>query len=221
MFCGSYMIADAEQPLDLEHAFFGERGGLVLFVDGVIAGGVFLAGLLALDDFAAHQVGDDFVGLVILVGGFLAGAGNDQRGARFVDQDGIDFVDDGEVVRALHAILDAELHVVAQVIEAELVVGAVSDVGAVGVFALLIVEIVNDDADRHAEELVEAAHPLGVAFGQVIVDGDDVDAFAFERIQVDGQRWRRAFCLRRSSFRRSGPCAGPCRRSTERRNGAC
>ena len=114
----------------LQHAFFGERGGAVLFVDGVIAGGVFLARLLAFDHFAALQVRDDLVGLVVLVGRFLAGAGNDQRRAGFVDQDRIDFVDDGEVVAALHAVLQVELHVVAQVIEAELVIGAVGDVGS-------------------------------------------------------------------------------------------
>jgi hypothetical protein len=38
------------------------------------------------------------VGLVVLVGRFLAGTGDDERRARFVDQDGIHFVDDGEVV---------------------------------------------------------------------------------------------------------------------------
>ena len=74
---------------------------------------------------------------VVLVGRFLAGAGNDQRGAGFVDQDGIDFVDDGEVVPALHAIVQVELHVVAQVVEAEFVVGAVGDVGSIGFAALL------------------------------------------------------------------------------------
>ena len=31
------------------------------------------------------------------------------------------------------------------------------------------------------------AHPLGVAPGQVVVDRDDVDALAFERVQVGGQ----------------------------------
>ncbi len=41
---------------------------------------------------------------------------------------------------------------------------------------------------RQAEELVDAAHPLGVALGQIIVDRDDVDALAFERVQIDGQR---------------------------------
>ena len=45
----------------------------------------------------------------------------------------------------------------------------------------------DDDADRQPEEVVDAAHPLGVAAGQVVVDGDDVDALALERVQVAGQ----------------------------------
>ena len=44
--------------------------------------------------------------------------------------------------------------------------------------ALAVGQAVDDDADGHAEELVDAAHPLGVAAGQVVVDGDDVDALA-------------------------------------------
>ena len=38
------------------------------------------------------------------------------------------------------------------------------------------------------EEPVEAAHPLRVAAGQVVVDRDDVDALAGERVEVGGQR---------------------------------
>ena len=38
------------------------------------------------------------------------------------------------------------------------------------------------------EEAVDPAHPLGVAPGQVVVDGDDVDALAVEGVQVGGQR---------------------------------
>ncbi len=180
-------IADVEQLLQAQHALFGERRALVLFIDGVVAGGVLLARLLALDDFAAGQLGNDAVDLVVFVGGFLAGTGNDQRGARFVDQDRVHFVHDGVVVYPLHAVLDAELHVVAQVVETELVVGAVGDVGVVGVFALLVVQIVHDHADLEAEELVEPPHPLRVAAGQVIVDGDDVNAVAGQRVQVARQ----------------------------------
>ena len=83
---------------------------------------------------------------------------------------------------------DVELHVVAQVVEAEFVVGAVGDVAVVGDLPLLIVEIVLDDADRQAEEAVDAAHPFRVAAGQVVVHGDDVNAFAVERVEIGGQR---------------------------------
>ena len=59
---------------------------------------------------------------------------------------------------------------------------------AVGDLALLVVEVVLDDADRHAEEAVDAAHPFRVAAREVVVDGDDVNALAFERVEIGGQR---------------------------------
>ena len=46
----------------------------------------------------------------------------------------------------------------------------------------------DDDADGHAEEPVDLPHPLGVAAGQVVVDGDDVDALAGQRVEIDGER---------------------------------
>ena len=45
----------------------------------------------------------------------------------------------------------------------------------------------HDDADRQAEELVETAHPFGVAAGEVVVDGNDVHALAGQGVEVDGQ----------------------------------
>ena len=44
-----------------------------------------------------------------------------------------------------------------------------------------------DDADRQAERLVERAHPLGVALGQVVVHRDDVHAAPGEGIQIGGE----------------------------------
>ncbi len=57
----------------------------------------------------------------------------------------------------------------------------------VGGAALVVVEVVHDDADGEAEELVDLAHPLGVALGQVVVDRDHVHAVAGERVQVAGE----------------------------------
>ena len=45
----------------------------------------------------------------------------------------------------------------------------------------------HDDADGQPEEPVDAAHPFRVAAGEIVVDGDDVDALAGERVQVDGE----------------------------------
>ena len=99
-----------------------------------------------------------------------------------------DLVDDRVIEGPLHHVGQAELHVVAQIVEAELVVGAVGDVGVVGGLALLVVELVDDHADREAEETVDLAHPFRVALGQVVVDRDDMDALARKRVEIDRQR---------------------------------
>src|SRR5687768_7042568 len=90
-------VADAQQLLSFVHALFGQHGGVLSFVYQVFAG------LFTVDFFAFAQLRNNCVGFVVLVGGFVGGAGNDQRSARFVDQNGIHFVHDGKVVAALHA----------------------------------------------------------------------------------------------------------------------
>ncbi len=80
------------------------------------------------------------------------------------------------------------LHVVAQIVETELVVGAVGDVGVVGVAALELVDIGDDHPNGQPEEAVELSHPFGIAAGEVIVDGDDVDALALDRVEIGRQR---------------------------------
>ena len=119
--------------------------------------------------------------LGVPLGAGLGRAADDQRGARLVDEDRVDLVDDREVVAALHQVGLAPGHVVAQVVEAELVVRAVGDVAGVLLAAVRGLLAGQDHADGQAEEPVHPAHPLGVALGQVVVDGDDVDAVAGER----------------------------------------
>ena len=89
---------------------------------------------------------------------------------------------------ALEAVFLRQRHVVAQVVEAEFVVGAVGDVGGVGGVLVAVRHARIDHADAQAQPVVQLAHPCRVAAGQVVVDGDDVDALAFQRIEVDRQR---------------------------------
>ncbi len=141
-------VTDAEEALDLLPAFVSDGDGTGLFVDYVVAGPGF--GFDGLDEFAELELRDDDVDASVLVGGLVGGAGDNERGAGLVDEDGVNFVNDAVVVAALDLILELELHVVAKVVEAELVIGAVGDVGGVGVASLLIVQVVDDDADGEA-----------------------------------------------------------------------
>ena len=70
-------------------------------------------------------------------GGVGRGAGDDEGGAGFVDENGVDFVYDGEVVSfLLYHIFGGVGHVVAKVVKAEFGVGAVGDVAEVHLAAL-------------------------------------------------------------------------------------
>ena len=163
-------VLDAEVVLDLGDAGLEHRDGALLLVDLVV--GVAVEGL---GDLGELGVPADLV---------LRRAADDERGARLVDEDRVDLVDDGEGVAALDAVLDGAGHVVAQVVEAELVVRAVGDVAGVGHAPLVGTHRRQDHAGGQPEEVVDAAHPLGVVLGQVVVDGDDVHALAVEGVEV-------------------------------------
>ena len=167
-------VAEPQQFFGFADAFFGQRGGPVFFIDGVID--------------VLNQFWNDLVDAVVLVGGFFGRPGNDQRRAGFVDQDGVHFVDDSEMVAALDAVRQVVLHVVAEIVEAEFVVRAVGNVRAIGRAPFGIAQVVDDDAHRQAQRAVDRAHPLRVAPRQVIVDRDDVNAAAGQRVQNRGKR---------------------------------
>ena len=96
---------------------------------------------------------------------------------------------------ALHQLALADDHVVAQVVEAQLVVRAVGDVAGIGGAAFGAVQIVDDQADAQPHEAVDFAHPLAVAARQIVVDGHDVHALAGQRVQVRGQGGHQRFAL--------------------------
>jgi hypothetical protein len=112
-------VVHAQQFLHTDVALFRERGGLGLFFDRIV--------VLRL------ELRDDRIDAVVQIGGLIGRTGDDQWRARFVDQNAVDFVHDGEVQRALDALAQvADDQVVAQVIEPVFVVGAVGDLGAIG-----------------------------------------------------------------------------------------
>ena len=95
--------------------------------------------------------------------------------------------------RALHALFNLINQVVAQIIEAKFVVGTVGDVGLVCGNFIRALHLRQIDTDRQAEEVIQASHPLRIATRQVIIDRDDVNAFARDRVEVNGKRTHQGF----------------------------
>ena len=126
--------------LGLFNALGGECGGFGLFVDDIVAV-IFLVDVLLgvhLFDFGHAKGAGEFVGTLVKVGGFLPLSRNDERGSGLVDKYRVNLVDDGEIVASLNLVLKLNHHVVAEIVKAHLVVGAVGYVGGIGGSALVV-----------------------------------------------------------------------------------
>ena len=103
-------------------------------------------------------------------------ATDNQRGSGLIDEDRVHLIHDAERVASLRFLLVGHSHVVPEVVEAELVVGSVGDVG--GVSSSLLGPVPNlgyHQTHRESEPTVNLAHPLGVSAGQIVVDRAEVD----------------------------------------------
>ena len=145
-------VFKAEVFLGLLHAAGGERRGLGLFVDDVVGVDVdvFLFLVVALGDDLLAEAAYKVFRAGIHLRGLFAHAGDDERRARLIDQNGVDLVDDGKGMSALDEFACVDGHVIAQVIKAHFVIRAVGDVCGVGLAALFTCEVVDDQTDREA-----------------------------------------------------------------------
>lgn len=105
-------------------------------------------------------------------------AGDHQRNAGFVNEDGIGLVDHSRSKgpQDLLARLHGEL--VAEEVEPNFLRGAVGEVAGIGLSALLRRHTPLNASDGESEEVVDRAHPLTVPLGEVVVGGHHMDAVA-------------------------------------------
>jgi hypothetical protein len=168
-----------EKPLHAPVPLFGEMDLTGLLVDLEIA----RPALLLLGGESAGDAIDRLINPDV----FLDRTGNDEGRAGLVDEHGIDFVDHRVVEPPLHPLLGREGHIVAEVVEPEFVVRSVRDVGPIGALLARKILLAEDHTHLEAKRLVDGTHPLGVAAGQVVVDGHDVHALAVEGVEVGGE----------------------------------
>ena len=118
---------------------FAQDDLVCFFIDPVIA--------FAFFGFLADEVRGKAVHDLVQLDVVIRLPGDNQRGTRFVDQNGVHFVHYGKIQFALNFVVLVGHHVVAQVVEAEFVVGTVGNVRAIGVLTVKRLHIGNDDAD--------------------------------------------------------------------------
>ena len=148
--------------------------------------------------FLAHLAGQHGHNLVdghVEFGVIFGLSADDERCAGFVDQNRIDFVDDGVMHATLHTVFGFVDHVVSQVIKTKFVVGAVGDVCTVSGLFVGARHLWQVDADGQPEEVVQATHPLCIAVGQVVIHRDHMHAFSSQCIEVDGQGGSQGFAF--------------------------
>ena len=88
---------------------------------------------------------------------------------------------------ALVHLAQVRFHVVAQIVEPKLVVGGIGDVGGIGALFLGLRLLGIDHTGGQPQLGIDLAHPFGIAFGQIIVDRDDMHALARQRVQIGGK----------------------------------
>ena len=128
-------------------------------------------------------------------------AGNDQWGPRFVDQNTVDLIDHGKIMIALVYFTEFGFHIIAQIIKAQLVVGRIGDVTAIGGVFLSLGLLWIDHTCGHAKRTIDLAHPFAVATCEIIVDRDDMDAFSGQRIEIGWKGRHKGFTLAGLHFR--------------------
>ncbi len=177
-------VCDAEESFRFLDTFIGEHYRLFFFLDGEIV--------------ALSALTRKIVRALVKFAGFSASARNDERRSRLVDENRVNLVDYCVIEFALHLIRLSHDHIVSQKVEAEFVIGAVGYVALISLSLFLYAHLRHNDADGKSQKFVEFAHPRRVTRCEVVVDRDDVNALARERVEV-----RRKRCHERLAFART------------------
>ena len=113
--------------------------------------------------------------------------GNNQGGARLVNQNRIDFIHNRIGQAALYPVGGVIHHVVAQIVKTEFIICTVGNISCVRSLFLLMRHLRQIDADTQAEKAIKRPHPLGITAGQIVVHGHDMHPLARKCIQINWQ----------------------------------
>ena len=88
--------------------------------------------------------------------------------------------------------------IIAQIVKAKFIVRTVGHIGTVGGDFLVTFHTCQIHTHAQAKKLIQNPHIDRITFGQIIIHGHDVYAFARERVQIHRQRGHQGFSLARA-----------------------
>ena len=136
-------VLNMEELLYLMNTLLCEVDGLLLLIDDEVTGLLDLltedrieftelCGLLTTLKLTGQHIAD-----LIELRGLSGLSGDDERCTCFIDQDGIDLVDDAVVKATKYLLVLINRHVITEVVETELVIRDIGDITVIGSLTLL------------------------------------------------------------------------------------
>ncbi len=127
---------------------------------------------------------------------------NNQRRARFIDQNRVNFVDNAVKMVVLDLLRRRSRHaVVSEIIESKFRRRSVSDVARIRFSAVTRRHRILDAANAQPEKFEEIAHPLGISPRQIIVHGNELAISARKRVQIKRKRRNKRLAFAGRHFR--------------------
>ena len=124
--------------------------------------------------------------------------GNNERCSRFINQNGVNLINNGKMMVPLYQLFLLDNHIVPEVVKAEFVIGTVSDVGPVCFASGFGVGIVPVDAVyREAMEVKDWFVPLSIPLGQVGIYGYNMNTASGQCIKVGRENGSERFTFTR------------------------
>ena len=147
------------------------------------------------------QLRNQFINADIEVGAVFQRPGNNQRGARLVNENAVHLINNGKAVAALAHIGARIFHIVAQIIKTQLIIGGIGNVCRISAFARFIIHIMDNTADAQPQSLMHDTHPIGIALGEIIIDRHHMHGAARQGVQITRQSGDQCFAFAGFHFR--------------------
>ena len=144
-----------------------------------------------------HQLPAHRIGLLVSCHIILRRAGNNQRRPRLIDQDRVHLIDNRILQRPLSHLRHRGLHIIAQVVKSEFIIGTIGDIAAVlrPPLGTSGIHIRLNRTNGHPQCVVHRTHPLSIALGKVVIDGDQMHLAAGQMDQICRQRRHQRLAL--------------------------